>query len=49
MPTAPLQRGKINECPVYDTKPSDSEVLFVECLFIAITPRSILTWSGSTC
>ena len=43
-----------NKCPVYDTEPSDGEVLVlelwgnVEYLFIAIIPKHTLTRSDNT-
>ena len=44
-----------NECPAYDTKQSDGEVPVTpdlcgmqSTLFIAISPRFTLVWSGST-
>ena len=54
MPTASFQRGKTtpNKCPGYDSKPSDGEALALDNVdypFIAITSRSNLTQSGSTC
>ena len=40
-----------NECPVYDTKPSDGEaavLAFLEYSFFTLTPRSTLIRGGST-
>ena len=34
---------------IHDTKLSENISVNVEYQFIAITPRSTLTWSGSTC
>ena len=42
-----LCRGIRNECPEYDIKQSNGEA-YAEYPFIAITPMSTLTWSGST-
>ena len=52
-----LQRGKnpTNNCPGFDTKPSDDEVPVlelwgnVEYSFNAITPKTTLAWMGSLC
>ena len=43
-----------NECPGYNTKPSDGEAPIlgfenVKYPFITISSRSILTWNGSIC
>ena len=41
-----------NKCPRYDTKSSDGKFPILENMentFIAITPRSTSTQSGSTC
>ena len=57
MPTASLQWNRTPapiKCPGYDIKPSDGEASVLELLemwsysFVAITPRSTLTQSGST-
>ena len=54
-PTASLERGKTptNECPNYDTRQSDGEVLALdlgnmEYPFIAFAPRPTLARNGNT-
>ena len=38
-----------NECPGYNTKQSDGEIVECRVPFIAIAPRSTLAWSDRTC
>ena len=40
-------KSPLNKCPGYDTKQSDGALGNAE-YFIAIAPRSTLTWSGRT-